>query len=129
MRISDWSSDVCSSDLLSPIETKRLKYIDAPVHGRSCFVMITRTRYKCAACRGEFWEPLAGVDTRRFKTMRCIGYIQRQSLLKPNTHVAEEVGVSEAVVRLIRSEEHTSELQSLMRTSYAVFCLKKKKKY
>src|SRR3546814_10592170 len=98
MRISDWSSDVCSSDLayqisahpdsppdfcyicyrdsdLSPIETKRLKYIDAPVHGRSCFVMITRTRYKCAACRGEFWEPLAGVDTRRFKTMRYIVYL------------------------------------------------------
>src|SRR3546814_12630422 len=83
MRISDWSSDVCSSDLicyrdsdLSPIETKRLKYVDAPVHGRPCFVMITRTRYKCAVCRGEFWEPLAGVNTRRFKTMRCIHYIQ-----------------------------------------------------
>src|SRR3546814_1931522 len=37
------------------------------------------------------------------------------------------VGLSGAVVRLARSEEHTSELQSLMRTSYAVFCLKKKK--
>src|SRR3546814_7773855 len=61
---------ICYRDSdLSPIETKRLKYIDAPVHGRSCFVMITRTRYKCAACRGEFWEPLAGVDTRRFKTI------------------------------------------------------------
>src|SRR3546814_15254057 len=47
------------------------------------------------------FRSLAGVDTRRFKTMRGIGYIQRQSLLKPNTHVAEEVGVSEAVVRLI----------------------------
>src|SRR3546814_550584 len=81
--------------------------------------MITRTRYKCAACRGEFWEPLAGVDTRRFKTMRCIGYIQRQSLLKPNTHVAEEVGVSEAVVRLIAkphaeylNERHRKELRA-----------------
>src|SRR3546814_12307230 len=80
--------------------------------------MITRTRYKCAACRGEFWEPLAGVDTRRFKTMRCIGYIQRQSLLKPNTHVAEEVGVSDAVVRLIAkphaeylNERHIKELR------------------
>src|SRR3546814_10084591 len=34
-----------------------------------------------------------------------------------------------AVVKLVRSEEHTSELQSLMRRSYAVFCLKKKKQY
>src|SRR3546814_4648295 len=82
---------ICYRDSdLSPIETKRLKYIDAPVHGRSCFVMITRTRYKCAACRGEFWEPLAAVDTRRFNPMRCIGYIQRLSLLTPKTHVADE---------------------------------------
>src|SRR3546814_4969952 len=36
-------------------------------------------------------------------------------------------GLSFAVIRMIRSEEHTSELQSLMRISYAVFCLKKKK--
>src|SRR3546814_13426296 len=51
--------------------------------------------------------------------MRCIGYIQRQSLLKPNTHVAEEVGVSEAVVRLIAkphaeylNERHRKELRA-----------------
>src|SRR3546814_8426962 len=37
--------------------------------------------------------------------------------------------VSDAALRLSRSEEHTSELQSLMRISYAVFCLKKTKKY
>src|SRR3546814_3549204 len=37
------------------------------------------------------------------------------------------VGVHMAVLSVLRSEEHTSELQSLMRTSYAVFCLKKKK--
>src|SRR3546814_5418057 len=42
---------------------------------------------------------------------------------------AEEIGEIDDVLRLLeRSEEHTSELQSLMRISYAVFCLKKKKK-
>ena len=104
---------------LTPIETKKLKYIDAPVHGRSCFILATRTRYKCAACGGEFWEGLAGVDTRRFKTERCVRYIQRESLLKPNTHVAEEVGVSETVVRLIAkphtdylNERHKKELRA-----------------
>src|SRR3546814_10854153 len=40
---------------------------------------------------------------------------------------AGEAGLRFLVMRILRSEEHTSELQSLMRTSYAVFCLKKKK--
>src|SRR3546814_7441667 len=42
-------------------------------------------------------------------------------------HAAEELGAHSFVGALQRSEEHTSELQSLMRHSYAVFCLKKKK--
>src|SRR3546814_2366819 len=42
--------------------------------------------------------------------------------------LAEQTVISEVSARLIRSEEHTSELQSLMRISYAVFCLKKKNK-
>src|SRR3546814_3368105 len=44
-------------------------------------------------------------------------------------HVAGPVVVPQALERGLRSEEHTSELQSLMRISYAVFCLKKKKIY
>ena len=86
---------------VSPIESKQIKYIDAPVHGRPCFVIATRTRYKCESCGHQFWEDLDGFNSRRFKTNRCIFYIQHHSLLKPNTHVAEEVGVSETVVRLI----------------------------
>src|SRR3546814_11947252 len=43
-----------------------------------------------------------------------------------NTQRAQQLGVIESAYRQTRSEEHTSELQSLMRTSYAVFCLKKK---
>src|SRR3546814_10850073 len=42
--------------------------------------------------------------------------------------IAGELGFSELTIRAMRSEEHTSELQSLMRISYAVFCLKKKHK-
>src|SRR3546814_3616466 len=44
--------------------------------------------------------------------------------LQPFAHV---IGEAPPFLRLVRSEEHTSELQSLMRISYAVFCLKKKK--
>src|SRR3546814_8184186 len=78
MRISDWSSDVCSSDL--------------PGHRARDPRRARPARHPRAArqCRGE------------------AGRAQRPDA---------------------RSEEHTSELQSLMRISYAVFCLKKKKKY
>src|SRR3546814_7683720 len=44
----------------------------------------------------------------------------------PRPELANRLGSEEAAERFLRSEEHTSELQSLMRLSYAVFCLKKK---
>src|SRR3546814_5935849 len=51
------------------------------------------------------------------------------TIVSPNTRISNVDAWAEAVtVALERSEEHTSELQSLMRISYAVFCLKKKKK-
>src|SRR3546814_6767878 len=43
--------------------------------------------------------------------------------------IGKKTGLLSALVSSLRSEEHTSELQSLMRISYAVFCLKKKNKY
>src|SRR3546814_10657088 len=93
MRISDWSSDVCSSDL--PRRARRLSRALLGAEGdRTAGVLDQRT-----------WRPL-GVQ------YRCGGAACRAApgnLLEP------------------RSEEHTSELQSLMRISYAVFCLKKKK--
>src|SRR3546814_5101481 len=94
MRISDWSSDVCSSDLL--IGGGDLAHgIGGCKAGASQLVVKTaETANVRAAQRGR---ELAGEATQR-------------------KHAN------------LRSEEHTSELQSLMRISYAVFCLKKKNK-
>src|SRR3546814_7361796 len=102
MRISDWSSDVCSSDLLldiaaSPV-TLRLRQRRRRAH--QCLQPLR-------ACGiGQVVEPIL---LQRLLNRGDVGL----RLLHPG-------GVS-------RSEEHTSELQSLMRISYAVFCLKKKK--
>src|SRR3546814_8185999 len=116
MRISDWSSDVCSSDLWKLVHqpNARLRcsdhYADR-VHG-NCDVWQWPLGRRRTPMRIKA-EP--GTDamhaTRRFQAVdapRAIPDIVRK--------------------RAPRSEEHTSELQSLMRISYAVFCLKKKKK-
>src|SRR3546814_2861059 len=101
MRISDWSSDVCSSDLIGAD-------VDVPagdigVGGREIGFMFGQ--YK--RITNEFTGVLTG------KGLEWGGSLIR----------TEATGYG----AVYRSEEHTSELQSLMRISYAVFCLKKKK--
>src|SRR3546814_6235685 len=90
MRISDWSSDVCSSDLTSstPVKTKGAT---RPALRRETLPL------------GSMWKSP-----------------------KPVWQLARASGTISSSASISRSEEHTSELQSLMRISYAVFCLKKK---
>src|SRR3546814_10208269 len=101
MRISDWSSDVCSSDLT---DCQDWPQSDAVAHhrttsprtivdaGRNCQATRVGIRHDRSSRRWPLWERIDGKATSQNG----------------------------------RSEEHTSELQSLMRISYAVFCWKKK---
>src|SRR3546814_9323463 len=99
MRISDWSSDVCSSDL-----QELLVMVAQALAGlASCWSRVRRDRDPALR------ERLEGGDPEAFRVGPGSG---------PQGRRPHCVG---------RSEEHTSELQSLMRISYAVFCLKKKK--
>src|SRR3546814_4743752 len=100
MRISDWSSDVCSSDLKASKCPRNLlqcfnsaRAIPFPVIGHAKVCVVPVRRMRIAAYRA--CDPL---DRLVFGAR-------------------------------VRSEEHTSELQSLMRISSAVFCLKKKKRH
>src|SRR3546814_9474609 len=105
MRISDWSSDVCYSDLdqhLALAEKLRLQLVDRAVQR----LVLARL--------------LVG------RGLRIVGIVENG--------LARHVGHGFNPLYLWtwwsdRSEEHTSELQSLMRISYAVFCLKKKKQH
>src|SRR3546814_8141159 len=150
MRISDWSSDVCSSDLtgiaaaiglptgqrnavpdaatatigiehhavMSVGQQRVVRYRAAHRHApgtrpdRSAKHLRLARSAPCLRCRGAWWDPLVqqhgdagdvaiGMETSRYR-----------------------VGI-EVIVQRHRSEEHTSELKSLMRNSYAAFCLKK----
>src|SRR3546814_5570255 len=102
MRISDWSSDVCSSDLaVQPREHPRPP--DAPAVEQHLGIAVG-----AEACALGL---KLGADLAKIVDLAVVG---------------NGDPLVEALHRL-RSEEHTSELQSLMRISYAVFCLKKKK--
>src|SRR3546814_4506303 len=105
MRISDWSSDVCSSDLVRGGDREH-------IGGQ-----LGRALQPLARPIAE--QPVV-IEIGRHRPGECL----------PVPDVAERDGARrlllETVIGVDRSEEHTSELQSLMRISYAVFCLKKK---
>src|SRR3546814_4744372 len=132
MRISDWSSDVCSSDL-----------------GQSGELRARGNPFGTVRVIGSTAERLEGramnADDMKVETFACVfdaiadtpeeatELRTRADLMRGITARVKswDVPLGEAAKRLgltPRSEEHTSELQSLMRISYAVFCLKKKKR-
>src|SRR3546814_10210129 len=117
MRISDWSSDVCSSDLLDVVVRQPEKICARPTALPELEPRPPRLRIA-----GKQDAPFDHRDSK-------IGIIH--AIEKTVDHGVIEQHVvrrgNEQRITCFRSEEHTSELQSLMRISYAVFCLKKKK--
>src|SRR3546814_6108125 len=114
MRISDWSSDVCSSDLPA---TRFDAAAGRHFYGHGVFSPDGRWLY---ACENDY-------DNAR----GCIGIYDATAGYRREAELeAYAIGPHEMVLlsdgRPLRSEEHTSALQSLMRISYAVFCLEKK---
>src|SRR3546814_6579994 len=113
MRISDWSSDVCSSDLLLGAGAASATGRQGAMGSRLCQAQGDPGRVDSAPT--GLFDQNGGDDVdRRDSGGRGQGLWPRTPELRKR-HSAR------------RSEEHTSELQSLMRISYAVFCLKKKK--
>src|SRR3546814_7964845 len=115
MRISDWSSDVCSSDLALARRHRKLRVLGGPVrhaHFRAHGGTAGASRVPWSR-RAAVLDPAADLPDAR----ALAAQVHRKRAC---------AGISELAV-VHRSEEHTSELQSLMRISYAVFCLKKKK--
>src|SRR3546814_4428096 len=111
MRISDWSSDVCSSDLKDA-------GVDAAVDRIARRIELGRQRRQTA--RQAAPKARQAVIDADLKDRRMIGTIG-------NAAGVNGVAIAAPDPRGARSEEHTSELQPLMRISYADFCLKKKK--
>src|SRR3546814_10349515 len=115
MRISDWSSDVFSSDLL-PLPARRCC---ATILAGAAKRMVGLAGTEAQWSRHILTHSLDGRDGRRTRRLPSM----------PSPAMDSPVSAAAMQTRRIagRSEEHTSELQSLMRISYAVFCLQKKK--
>src|SRR3546814_6555067 len=107
MRISDWSSDVCSSDLHAFEQRLEIALAKAVI----ALALDEFEEHQADLCFGKDLEQQARLPASRGPIEQDAARLQCLDILA------------------VRSEEHTSELQSLMRISYAVFCLQKKTKY
>src|SRR3546814_6890670 len=148
MRISDLSSDVCSSDLADR-ETAATGFVDelpglvpdGVFEGRAAGLRAQRLRgfaarrdavhfgldrlgFAGAAAEGGAGHHRAFGQFAMAIGIAEVGERQRAAFARAKHDIATDQDILDLAA--IRSEEHTSELQSLMRISYAVFCLKKK---
>src|SRR3546814_9624603 len=116
MRISDWSSDVCSSDLFTPT-------MDAAAREKAVQPYRERLEFELGVIQEM------GFAGYFLIVADFIKWAKGQDIpVGPGRGSGAGSVVAWALtITDLRSEEHTSELQSLMRISYAVFCLKKKK--
>src|SRR3546814_2874202 len=115
MRISDWSSDVCSSDLI---------YVDI-VSGEPLFASSAKFESHCGW--PSFTKP---IEPTHVQELSDISHGMTRTEVRSahgDSHLGHVFPYGPGDRGGNRSEEHTSEIQSLMRRPYAVFCLDKKK--
>src|SRR3546814_4354931 len=150
MRISDWRSDVCSSDLPTLSDKKRglriARQVQREVSRYLLTISLINAGLGVAIAIGMWavgmpnpilWGLIGGVinfvpylgAAAGILLVGEIGLVSfdtpGQALLAPAVYALCTITEGQIITPMLRSEEHTSELQSLMRISYAVFCLKK----
>src|SRR3546814_4179302 len=112
MRISDWSSDVCSSDLVvQAVDLGGVQFAEELVAAGAM------PAFELAFALGGIGPAIDELNAQAHAdTLQGLGTV--------GGAVIDDQFAAHAALEQGRSEEHTSELQSLMRISYAVFCLK-----
>src|SRR3546814_6886430 len=120
MRISDWSSDVCSSDLRVAGKRRKISFCDER-HGKS-FAGTVKTSGPNVKIDKMMIRWIEG--KRVITATKRLNAFAGRRCSAPGFRPQEFIGYTSWNFASFRSEEHTSELQYLMRISYAVFCLK-----
>src|SRR3546814_4159956 len=117
MRISDWSSDVCSSDLIAR---------QARVARERQSLRTAKALFEASGKPATGFDELVSAKDGELTTQARTMLAQWPALQQRYAQDEDVVKIRDKEIRTKqRSEEHTSELQSLMRISYAVFCLTK----
>src|SRR3546814_4901863 len=116
MRISDWSSDVCSSDLGGGKFARGFGPIAGVAPG--CVTAAEQGQQRQGGDRRAKHQSMSSTST-----FSPVTFCDSAAAMKGSSAPSR---TSPGAVEVTRSEEHTSELQSLMRLSYAVFCLQQK---
>src|SRR3546814_1814549 len=138
MRISDWSSDVCSSDLVvfddAVSNSINYGFDDQAEHEIEVRMTLSERRLRLEVIDdGIAFDPLRNedpdveldIDERK---IGGLGIYLIKNIMDDVKYVREGNYNRLIMEKAVRTEENTSELQSLLRISYAVLCLKKKKK-
>ena len=94
----------CKSSTIVRFGKRDHRVMDLPTHGKRMGIVVQRRRFLCNTCHRTFSEALPDVDEKHDMTCRLVEYIKRQALRQPFTHVADEVGIDEKLVRLIFQE-------------------------
>src|SRR3546814_7358527 len=141
MRISDWSSDVCSSDLLAPHlfhiiaadlrhraiagvgQAERLRLRGVALRGGDPAVAMHFVQHEIAPCERLLRILGAAIGFGRLGQDGEEGHFVERELVDILVEIGAARRLNPEAAPAERSEEHTSELQSLMRISYAVFSL------
>src|SRR3546814_4711860 len=127
MRISDWSSDVCSSDLENALEWAIEGLVAQFIDHYGQEIRLFRIDFPREIQRRLLLRMISRLEPRLKPRGDALDQALVQLALGKKYTMGGLLLQGGEIWTVKRSEEHTSELQSLMRISYAVFCLNKKK--
>src|SRR3546814_7990302 len=123
MRISDWSSDVCSSDLRDRHCKRAALACTTGIILGAAYMLYLYRRIVFGELTKDDVKAMPDIKPREWAIFVPLAAVALWMGIYPESFLAPMRGDVTTVVARLRSEEHTSELQSLMRISYAVFCL------
>src|SRR3546814_8279341 len=129
MRISDWSSDVCSSDLNLPNFVLPMRPADAIF--TLVIIALLNLKIPLSKLGKELRRTIMSNNVKVIvpEVVVGIGRMDDGGIHHAYGLLTSVLAISGFETTKVRSEEHTSELQSLMRISYAVYCLKKTRQF
>ncbi len=104
----------CNSDNLVGFGRNEQLIRDLQIHGKRVGIYVDTRRYQCRSCNKTFYERLPNVDGKRMMTSRLVESVGKQSVQRPFSHIAEEIGINEMTVKNVFND-YINELEKAVR--------------